>query len=525
VTYTPRVADQLRGQSPMAGLDRRNLGPMQVFAQSVSGAAPAAAMAVIPAIVAASAGAGTIFSLAIATGLALLVSGCIGRFTRRMAAAGSLYSLTAKGLGPAPAMLCGAGLMVGYSLLGMGSLTGAAMQIGALLSRFGLPAATSRPATAALLVVLAGLVAACTVRGVRLSAGVVLLVEALSIALMLVVFGVLLVSHGVGLDTHQLAPSGVGVGSVVAGVLPALGAFIGFEAAAAMGVEARRPFRTIPRAVRRTAALTGVLSLLAAYTQVAGFASTPGGLAAQQQPVRTLAAAEQLPWLSTALDAGLATSFLACSVATTTALARLLFSMGREGVLPARLGTTHRRFRTPHVAIAAALPVLAAVPIALVFSGVSPARALVPLLTTAALGYLLAYLLVCLAAPVFLHRIGELTVPAVVATSVIVPVLLVVLVVFVSSGQVSVAAVVTASALVLAVLRYGWLLVRHPRRVAAIGLYDETSAADLLGPPPKPGTWPPPGGSPTSGASLRAGPEPRPGGAPTLGGSPPGRKP
>src|SRR5882757_5017947 len=256
VNYSTRIANQVRGQSPMAGLDRRNLGPMQVFAQSVSGAAPAAAMAVVPAIVAASAGAATIWSLAVATGLALLVAGCIGQFTRRMAAAGSLYSLTAKGLGSAPALLCGTGLMIGYALLGMGSLTGAAMQTAALLGRLGLPGADSPAVAMVSVVLLAGLVAACTVRGVRLSAGVVLLVEALSITLMLVVFGVLLVSHGIAPDTRQLLPpSGPGVGGVIAGVLPALGAFIGFEAAAAMGVEARRPFRTIPRAVRSTAAL------------------------------------------------------------------------------------------------------------------------------------------------------------------------------------------------------------------------------------------------------------------------------
>jgi amino acid transporter len=492
VNYSTRIADQVRGQSPMAGLDRRNLGPMQVFAQSVSGAAPAAAMAVVPAIVAASAGAATVWSVLIATGLALLVAGCIGRFTRRMAAAGSLYSLTAKGLGAGPALLAGAGLLVGYSLLAMASLTGAAMQITALISRFGLTPAASPVVAAVLVVALAGLVAACTVCGVRLSAAVVLLVEALSITLMLVVFGVLLVSHGIGVDSRQLAPSGTGVGAVVAGVLPALGAFIGFEAAVAMGVEARRPFRTIPRAVGATAALTGVLSLLAAYTQVAGFAGVPGGLAGQQQPVRALAAAEHLPWLSIMLDAGLATSFLACSVATVTALARLLFSMGREGVLPARLGRAHPRFRTPHVAIAVALPVLAAVPVVLISLGVSPARALVPLLTTAALGYLVAYLLVCLAAPVFLHRIGELTVPSVAATSVIVPVLLVVLVAFVSTAPVSVAALVTGAVVPLVGVRYLWLRARRPERVAAIGLYDETSSADLLGPPLPSTSEPPP---------------------------------
>jgi amino acid transporter len=472
---------RLAEQSPLAGLDRRNLGPAQVFAQSVSGAAPAAGMAVIPAIVAASAGPATVWSLAAATGLALVVAGCIGRFTKRMAAAGSLYSLTAKGLGPGPAFLCGTGLMIGYTLLGMGALTGAAMQLSVLAARLGVPGALSPVAVAGAVVLLAGLVAACTVRGVRLSAAVVLLVEAVSIGLMLVVFGVLLARHGIGLDTRQLAPTGVGLGGVVAGVLPALGAFIGFEAAAAMGVEARRPFRSITRAVRWTAALAGVLVLLAAYTQVAGFGDVPGGLAAHPEAVRALADAAGVPWLPALLDAGLATSFLACSVATTTALTRLLFSMGREGVLPARLGATHRRFRTPHRAIAVTLPVLAAGPVGLLLAGVSPEHALVPLLTTAALGYLLAYLLVCLAAPVFLHRIGELTGIAVLATSVIVPVLVAVLGVFVATAPLAVATLVAGGVLALAGARYLWLRVRRPDRVAAIGLYDETSAADLLG--------------------------------------------
>jgi amino acid transporter len=475
-----RITELVRAQSPMAGLDRRNLAPAQVFAQSVSGAAPAAAMAVTPAIVAARAGEATIWAFAVAIGLALLVSSCIGRFTRRMAAAGSLYSLTAKGLGPAPALLAGGGLLLGYGALAMAALTGSAIQLVGLVRRLGVPVA--EPVAVPVLVVLLGLVVgACARRGVRLAASVVLLAEAVSIGLMLVVFGTLLAGHGPVLDTRQLLPEHVGVGAVAAGVLPALAAFIGFEAAAAMGVEARRPFRTIPRAVRGTAALTGVLSLLAAYTQVARFADLPGGLAAQPDPVPTLAAAERLPWLSLLLDLGLASSFFACALATSTALVRLLFSAGREGVVPHWLGHAHRRFRTPDRAIALAVPVLVLVPVAMTVAGAPPARVLVGLLTAAALGYLLAYLLVCLAAPVFLHRIGELTGPAVAATSVIVPVLVVVLVAFLRSAPGALPPVVAAAVVLVTAARYGWLRLRWPDRVRRIGLYDETSAPDLLG--------------------------------------------
>ncbi|GJF06323.1 hypothetical protein PSD17_52710, partial [Pseudonocardia sp. D17] len=50
------VVPRLRQRSPVHGLRRRGLGPLEVLAQSVSGAAPSAAMAATPAIVAVSAG-------------------------------------------------------------------------------------------------------------------------------------------------------------------------------------------------------------------------------------------------------------------------------------------------------------------------------------------------------------------------------------------------------------------------------------------------------------------------------------
>src|SRR4051794_28635134 len=105
---------RLRSRSPVEGLERRRLGPLEVFAQSVSGAAPSAAMAATPAIVAVSAGPGTVWSFVVATALALLFAGCIARFTRRMAASGGLYSLTAKGLTPAAAYASALASLLGY---------------------------------------------------------------------------------------------------------------------------------------------------------------------------------------------------------------------------------------------------------------------------------------------------------------------------------------------------------------------------------------------------------------------------
>lgn len=473
-------SNKLPTRSPVHGLDRRGLDPLQVLAQSVAGAAPAAAMAATPAIVAATAGGSTVWSFAVATGLALLIGMCIGQFTHRMAAAGSLYSLTAQGLGPGSAFVSGCGLLIGYGVLTMAGFTGAAGYLSALLARAGVGSTTGVSVTAVL--ALAALAAVLMIRGIRPAARLMLLIEATSIVLMLVIFGALLVRHGVPHDLHRLGLPPPDLARTAAGVLPALGAFIGFEAAAAVGVEARRPFRTVPWAVRSTAAVAGLLCLLAAYAQQIGLADVRGGLAGQREPMDTLATTQRLPWLSALLEAGIALSFFAAALASATALVRVLFSMGREGIAPRPLGAAHPRHRTPHVAIAAALPLTAAVPVAMRLAGVDTGRSLMILLSTATFGYLVAYLLVCVAAPVFLHRIGELTIGPVVVTAICAPALLTVLGAFLAaqSGR---ALWAIGAALAAGTLWFAWLRTRRPRQLAAVGIYDETSTADLLGAP------------------------------------------
>ena len=99
-------------------------------------------------------------------------------------------------------------------------------------------------------------------------------------------------------------------------------------------------------------------------------------------------------------------------------------------------------------------------------------------MTVSTVGYLVAYPLVYLAAPLFLRRIGELTAPPVVVTAV--PVLVAALVAFVASAW---GAPVTVTIGVLAVVGltwWAWLRLRRPKRLAAIGAYDETVTADLL---------------------------------------------
>lgn len=112
----------------------------------------------------------------------------------------------------------------------------------------------------------------------------------------------------------------------------------------------------------------------------------------------------------------MAVSAAACVSASLNAAARAVYSLGREDILPSTFGSSHSKFRTPHVAILTLAPVVGIVPFIMVAYGTSPLNTFAYLGTLATFGYLLAYALVSIAAPVFLHRRKALTPPSVVVS-------------------------------------------------------------------------------------------------------------
>ena len=144
------------------------------------------------------------------------------------------------------------------------------------------------------------------------------------------------------------------------------------------------------------------------------------------------------------------------------------------------LGVTHAVRRTPWVAATVALPVVALVPAVLLVAGLPGHQVLAELLTVATAGYLVAYLLVCVAAPLFLRRIGELTRWAVVATGVVAPVLLVALGAFVAAEWGGAVPLVIAACAAGGLVWFALLRRLRPAELAGIGAYDETTRDDVL---------------------------------------------
>jgi hypothetical protein len=130
------------------------------------------------------------------------------------------------------------------------------------------------------------------------------------------------------------------------------------------------------------------------------------------------------------------------------------------------------------------MPEVVAVPAALVVAG-AQSHALGDLLTLSAFGYLGSYLVCCIGVPLFLRRIGELTRGAVVV-AVLASASLLLIAAYAAVRALHerpVVVIVFAAAPSLALVVAAVLRWRAPRRLAAVGIYDETSREDLaLGP-------------------------------------------
>jgi amino acid transporter len=470
----------IANRSPLAGLREDRLSLAEVLAQSMAAVAPTAAAVTLPILVIAMVGGLAIPIFLAATGLVLMVGYCLTHFARRMTSASGLYSYTAKGLGPVPAFLTGWSSILGYAAAAMASALQGGVYLARLLEQLGVSEASSRLGTSLCIVTLSVTAALVLIRGVALSARLALTLEALSVGLVIAVLGML----AAGRPSASIAPLAETpeLATMTTATLLAVMAFVGFESAGTLGVETRRPFRTLPQALVWTPLLLAAIYLGAVVLQQLIFEDHSGSILSSSIPVADLVAAEQRTILSVLLDIGILTSWFACLVGSSSAMVRIMFSMGRERVLPAWFGRTHRRFGTPHAAVGVVMPVLAGVTLILIAAGVSLTDALVAFLTLSAFGYLVSYSLVCLAAPLFLHRLGELTrVPLVVgiATFGLTAFLVVwtVLAQTVSNGGVGAVYLVLMGAGVL------WLAIlqrRDPGRLDGIGVYDEPVVDDLL---------------------------------------------
>ena len=395
------------GQKADAGLRSGVMGGAELAAQALANIAPSAVIAFTAAAIFLTAGKATWLSFAIATIIILAVGYNIAQFAKTRASAGSLYSYSAAGLGPTGAFLTGVTLVLGCFGIAAASLSGSVVYMTTVLNNLGIP--VEGVLSQVLIAILLGSLATYfTIRSIRLSAWVSLALELVSITIITIVLISGLVALGPNaLDLSQFAFENITFNGVAAGMVLAILGFVGFSSADALGREARNPFRTIPRVIMWSALGVGLLYIFAAYSQVAVLGD---GLGASASPMDDIAAFAGFPtWFYPILNFGIAASFFAVVVAPINVIGRIVYVMGKEGVVHESIGRTHPTHLTPHRAILIVAPFIILLPVLFYIAGVDGISVLVWINTTGTYGYMFAYALVAVASLIVLRRMGKAT--------------------------------------------------------------------------------------------------------------------
>jgi amino acid transporter len=245
-------------------------------------------------------------------------------------------------------------------------------------------------------------------RDIKLSAEMMLWMEAASVSCIAVILALIVWRHGWRLDWEQLRLKGSSGTGIRLGLVLALFSFVGFESATTLGDEAREPLKTIPRAVLQCALGCGAFFVISAYVELLGFRGAGERLDQAAAPLHSLATQAGVGMLGTVVDIGAMMSMFACVLACITAASRVLMLMSHRGLAHRALSRTHARNETPHwaVIVTAAATLIPAVAMAL--RGVSAMDIYGWLGSLATYGFITVYALVCVALPLHLRRVERL---------------------------------------------------------------------------------------------------------------------
>jgi amino acid transporter len=354
-------------------LGERKLTTIHAIGQSLA-IGPMFSAGLLTGLVASYAGFSTPLSVLLGTIGAICLGYVISLFARRFSGAGAMYEYLVHGAHPSVGVF-GAGIYgVGILFLGGG---GVFIANGFLAQAFLADIHISVTWWILGLVVL-GIAVGLNHVGVRVAVQGVLALAAISMIPFLILAITIIAKGGDGGNT--LAVFGTGHSSwnsVFHGILFAVTLFIGFEAAASLGEEAREPHKAIPIALIGSVALAGLFYLLVTYAGAIGFGVKGAETAwfADPSPMGALAQQYDGHWLSVLIDLVVMLDSISVALAFTVAGSRVFFALGRDGLLP-KFTTRVSRHQTP---LGGNLIILSAGAIAIILGGVTTLGNLVKL--------------------------------------------------------------------------------------------------------------------------------------------------
>jgi amino acid transporter len=403
---------------------RRELRLWEAIALSLALMAPSMAANINPQGTAGSVGRAVPLAFALATIGVLLIAWTFVRLTQRFNHAGSVYGFVGATLGPRAGVTAGWALMGTYTFYGVVTATATGIFGAEFLDALGIW--TNQPGWAPYLVgaiALAG-VWALAVSNIREGTRVLLVIEATTVALILIVCLVILFKLATGtapngntLDFSVFSvPSGTPVSAVFLGVVFGFLSFAGFEAAATMGEEAREPRRDIPRAILGVAIFGGLYYVFVTAVEVMGFGTDARGVEnfiGSGSLLGDLGSQFVAGWVGELITIGAAISAFGCTLACIVGATRMLYALSRDEVGPATLGTVSQRSGVPGRATAGIIiAVYVMIALGLFAFSQAPFDLFVATATIGTLILLLVYALATIGAATLLFLSGERRVAA-----------------------------------------------------------------------------------------------------------------
>lgn len=397
------MTTRIKHRSNTYGLKPDCLSFKEVLAQSFAVIAPTTIPASNLGLIVALSGNGAWLSFLIGLIGLVLVSININQFASRSASPGSLYSYIVQGLGTTAGVICGWSLVMAYLFTGMSVLCGFASFSGVLFSHLGI-----HFSSITWLSIGAGIAWYAAYKDIQLSATAMFWLEGISLSLILLLGFFIWQHQGFALDMSQLTLQGVTPGNIATGLVLVMFGFSGFESATSLGHEAKRPLRTIPKAVMGSVILAGIFFIVMTYVEVLAFNSTGMSITEVEEPLGFLSHQMGMGWLGELIGIGALFSFFACVLGSINPAARIFFTMARHGLFPASMGKTHLANRTPHVAVTICSFLVFLIPVCLCLFGVKLFASMGYLGAMCSYGFLTVYILISLAAPIYLHKIKQL---------------------------------------------------------------------------------------------------------------------
>ena len=297
------------------------------------------------------AGPAVVFSFIAAAVVAGLTALCYAELASSIPVAGSSYSYAYATLGEVFAMVVAACLLLEYGVSSAAVAVGWSQYVNQLLDNlfgFQIPDALSySPEDGGLInvpaMVLVFLCMLLLIRGASESAkanSIMVLIK-IAVLLLFVVVGI------TGWNSNNLAdfaPFGAaGVWAATGGIFFS---FIGLDAVSTAGEEVKDPQRTMPRAIVLALLIVSAVYVMVAMVAVAAqpWQRFEGQAAGLSQILQDVTGAE---WPGTVIAAGAIISIFSVTLVTIYGQTRILFAMGRDGMLPELFHTVNHKTLTP----------------------------------------------------------------------------------------------------------------------------------------------------------------------------------